>query len=178
MDTTQVGGDGHRAEPPRHTEHHHGWVWERLTDVAVPADEFAVVQHAYVHERTTGAETGWMSHAVACLRRPGGRGHVLVLVGRPGTGRRTTALRVLHDVGLPHERIRELVADWERPRVGRLPHRPGHGFVLDLGREEELPEDFCRGLAEYRRRAVETDTFLILLVTPSVRAPGLPDSLP
>ncbi|MCE7081822.1 hypothetical protein [Streptomyces sp. ST2-7A] len=168
---TQVRGDYHR------TEHHHGRVWERLTDVAVPADEFAVVQHAYVHEETTGAETGWIPHAVECLRR-GGRGNVLVLVGRPGTGRRTAALRVLHDTGLPYERIRELIPDWDRPRVGRLPHRPGHGFLLDLGHEEELPEEFCRGLAGYRDRAVEAGTFLILLVTPSVRAPELPESLP
>ncbi|GAB3124264.1 hypothetical protein GCM10027160_45490 [Streptomyces calidiresistens] len=176
MDITQVVGD-HRHPGHHHTGHPHGRVWEHLTDVPVPADEFAVVQHAYVHEETAGAEAGWIHHAVECLRR-GGRGNVLVLVGRPGTGRRTAALRVLHDTGLPYERIRELIPDWDRPGIGRLPHRPRHGFLLDLGAEEELPEDFCRGLAEYRDRAAESETFLILLVTPSVRAPGLPASLP
>ncbi|MEU9117269.1 hypothetical protein AB0D04_37350 [Streptomyces sp. NPDC048483] len=168
---TQVG---HNYE-----EHHHRYVrgWEYLRGVGVDNHEMDLVENAFVD--TPGAHgAGQVAHAVSMMKRVDGRSHALVLLGEPGVGRRAAALRVLRDAGVPRERIRWLVLDWDRPRTEQIPHTKGHGFVLDLTGYRSLPEDFYTGLADYQKEAEAAEAFLIILATPGTWAPGAFATMP
>ncbi|WP_411139323.1 hypothetical protein [Streptomyces sp. C10] len=161
---TQVGHD--------YEEHHHRYVrgWEYLRGVGVDGHEMDLVENAFVD--TPGVNgAGQVAHAVSMLKRVDGRSHAVVLLGEPGVGRRAAALRVLRDAGVPRERIRWLVLDWERPRTEQVPHTKGHGFILDLTAYRSLPEDFYTGLADYQKEAEAAEAFLIILATPGAWAP-------
>jgi len=169
---TQVAGD--------YEEHHHRYVrgWEYLRGVGVDDSEMDLVEHAFVDCPGPGG-TGQVENAVSMLTRPYGRGHMLVLCGETGTGRRTTALRVLRDAGVPREHILWLVLDWDQPRTEQLPHFKGHGFVLDLTTDRRaLPEDFYTGLADYQKKAEADKAFLIILADPSTWKPGALATVP
>ena len=98
---TQVAGD--------YEEHHHQYIrgWEYLRGVQVDDREMDLVEHAFVDAAISGGP-GQVAQVVEMLQRPFERRSVLVLTGEPGTGRRTAALRVLRDMGVPRERIRWL----------------------------------------------------------------------
>ncbi|MEV0374672.1 hypothetical protein AB0I10_33640 [Streptomyces sp. NPDC050636] len=168
---TQVGRD--------YEEHHHRYVrgWEYLRGVGVDNHEMDLVENAFVD--TPGINgAGQVAHAVSMLKRVNGRSRALVLLGETGVGRRTAALRVLRDAGVPRERIRWLVLDWERPRTEQVPYTKGHGFILDLTGYRSLPEDFYTGLADYQKEAEAAEAFLIILATPGTWAPEAFATLP
>ncbi|SFD58618.1 hypothetical protein [Streptomyces aidingensis] len=123
----------------------------RLTPVPVADDELRIADHAYVPAPAAVLpEDEPVARAVRALTgSPDGNG-IVVLAGDPGTGRRTTALRVLRKAGVPGKRICDLLPDWDTPRAAQIPHGPGDGYVLDLSDYSSLPKDFYRGLAEYR----------------------------
>ncbi|MFD4231403.1 hypothetical protein [Streptomyces sp. NPDC058545] len=153
---TQVGGN--------YEENHYRYVrgWEYLRGVGVDAAELDLAEHAFVDRAGPGGN-GQAAQAISRLTRPHGRSHTLVLCGEAGTGRRTTALHVLLKAGVPKERIRWLVLDWDQPRIEQIPHLKGHGFVLDLTGYRGLDEDFYTGLGDYQKGAEAAGAFLIVL---------------
>ncbi|WP_228048214.1 hypothetical protein [Streptomyces justiciae] len=163
---TQVAGD--------YAEHHHNYVrgWEYLSAVGVGEDEIRLVEEAYVHTTRDDGVAQPVQRAVNALKRPLGQRNVVVLVGRPGTGRAATALRVLLDVGVSGKAIFNLVLDWDRPRTAQIPSTPGDGFILDLSAYRSLPKDFYEGLIDYQREAAKRDAYLVVLVTPETWKPG------
>ncbi|MGW8569779.1 hypothetical protein [Streptomyces niveus] len=162
---TQVGRD--------YAEHHHQYVrgWEYLRGVGVADRELDLVENAFVDPPGSNG-SGQVARAVSMLNRPLGRCHTLALLGETGTGRRAAALRVLRGAGVPRERIRWLVLDWDRPRTEQIPHTKGHGFVLDLTGYRELKEDFYTGLADYQQQAEAAEAFLVILAAPGGWSPG------
>lgn len=163
----QVGGDY------LHEEHVHTYTrgWQFLR--AVPADpgELDFAQHAYAVGDEDRRERISMAQRLLHADGSTGRG-VLVLLGEPGTGRRTTALHLLASFDLPSERICELALDWEQPRLEQVPRTPGHGFVLDLSAYSELPESIYGELAAFDREARAAGCVLLLLVTGRAWRPG------
>ncbi|MDX2546163.1 hypothetical protein ACOT81_27435 [Streptomyces sp. WI04-05B] len=163
---TQVAGD--------YEEHHHTYVrgWEYLSDVGVSEEEITLVEEMYVHETRNGGVGQPTVRAVNAFKRPAGQRNIVILVGPAGTGRRTTALRVLRDVGVAGKDIRSLVLDWDRPRAAQIPRTPGHGFILDLSVYRSLPKDFYQGLADYQREAADGGVYLVVLAAPKAWSPG------
>ncbi|MET8012868.1 hypothetical protein ABZU86_13520 [Streptomyces sp. NPDC005271] len=161
---TQVGRD--------YVEHVHRYVRGReyLSGISMDDHEMDLVENAFVDVPGPNGP-GQVIHAVSKLKRPHCPSHALVLLGETGAGRRTAALRVLRDAGVPRERIRWLVLDEEQPRTEQIPHTDGHGFVLDLTSCSALPEDFYTGLADYQKEAEAAEAFLIILATPSTWDP-------
>ncbi|MBW8796237.1 MAG: hypothetical protein JF597_22325 [Streptomyces sp.] len=155
-------------------EHHHTYVrgWEYLSAVGVSEDEISFVEEAYVHDTSDAGVAQPVQRAVNALRRPVGQGNIVILVGRSGTGRYTTALRVLRDVGVAGKAIHSLIPDWDRPRTAQVPSTSGHGFILDLSAYRSLPKDFYQGLGDYQREAAGKDAYLVVLVTPETWKPG------
>ncbi|MFE9112288.1 hypothetical protein ACFYN9_22095 [Streptomyces collinus] len=166
---TQVGRDYH--------QHRYVRGWEYLRGVRVADREMDLVHNAFVDAPGSNG-SGQVAHAVSMLNRPQGRCHTVVLLGEAGTGRRAAALRVLHDLGVPRERIRWLVLDWDRPRTEQIPHHKGHGFVLDLTGCGELAEDFYTGLDDYQREAEAAEAFLVILASPEGWSPGTLAAVP
>ncbi|WP_233221398.1 hypothetical protein [Streptomyces carminius] len=168
---TQVGGN--------YAEHRHQYVrgWEHLHGVSVDEREMEIVQHAFVDTSVDG-RPGRVAEAVGALRRFDQRRSVLVLLGEAGAGRRTAALRVLHGMGVPRERIRWLVPDWEQPRIEQIPATEKHGFILDLTDHGSLPESFYSGLSGYQKEAGEKEAVLVILATPEAWDPGHLASIP
>lgn len=169
----QVAGD--------YEEHHHNYVrgWEYLGSVSIGEDEARLLEHAYVHAEArvvTGERQ--VERAARLLKRPIGQHAVIVITGPPDTGRRTTALRVLRDVGVDPQNIHSLVLDWDRPRTEQLPATPQHGFLLDLSSYSSLPEDFYQGLSGYQKEALAAEAYLVILATPATWRPGTRVSIP
>lgn len=169
----QVAGD--------YEEHHHRYVrgWEYLSAVAFDQDEVRLVASDYVQAKPA-APSGerQVDRAIRLLKRPVGQHNIVVLAGPSDTGRRTTALRVLHEVGVPAEQLLSLVLDWDRPRTEQLPATPHHGFVLDLSGYSSLPADFYQGLAGYQKEAAAAGSYLVILTTPGTWKPGTLASVP
>ncbi|NED11785.1 hypothetical protein [Streptomyces sp. SID9124] len=111
------------------------------------------------------------SRAVRLLRQTTDRHSVIVLTGPDGTGRRTTALRVLREAGVEPKNLHSLVLDWDRPRTEQLPATPQHGFVLDLSNYSNLPDDFYDGLSSYQEEASTAGAPLVILATPATWRP-------
>lgn len=163
---TQVAGD--------YEEHHHRYVrgWEFLGTVDVDADEIRMVDHAYVHaEGESVVGDRQVARAVRQLKPPTGQHNVIVLTGSAGTGRRTTALRVLREVGVAPKNLKCFALDWDRPRTEQLPATPQYGFVLDLSDYSSLPEDFYQGLGGYQKEALTAGAYLVILATPTTWRP-------
>ncbi|MGW8376915.1 hypothetical protein [Streptomyces sp. ODS28] len=156
---TQVSGDYER--------HEHRYVrgWEYLGGVGVDEREWDLAAHAFV-DVTDSSGSRVVERAVRQMRARPGHGGVLVLIGEASTGRRAAALRLLHELDVPRERVRWLVPDWEQPLTERVPHTDGHGFILDLNDSTTLPETFYTGLSDYRRVAESSGTYLVMLVSP------------
>ncbi|MFV2088517.1 hypothetical protein [Micromonospora sp. LOL_021] len=86
--------------------------------------------------------------AVARMRRDGG----VILVGGPGTGRYTAALRLLHGTGLRLREIRPTFdpARGEQLTIAELPVAPGYAYLLEL--PEHAPHiqyGFARDIGAY-----------------------------
>ncbi|MET9070564.1 hypothetical protein ABZX95_00005 [Streptomyces sp. NPDC004232] len=157
---TQVAGN--------YEEHHHTYqrTWQYLRTLGIDKNEIELVEQAYVHEQPEDGRVRQIDRARRALKRPLGQHNVLVLTGTEGTGRRTTALRVLLDVGIQDKNIQSLVLDWDRPDTEQIPCTPEHGFILDLSNYRTLPKDFYQGLATYQQDAASANTYLIILATP------------
>jgi hypothetical protein len=163
---TQVGGD--------YEEHHHRYVrgWEYLRSAEVDEDEARLVDRAYVHaEGDPFSDERQVTRGVRLLTRQPGQHHVIVLTGEDGTGRRTTALRMLRDAGVAADHIQRLLLDWDRPRAEQLPFTPQHGFVLDLSSYSRLPDDFYQGIGGYEKEARAAGARLVILATPATWRP-------
>ncbi|MFD3565751.1 hypothetical protein [Streptomyces sp. NPDC058667] len=141
---TQVAGD--------YEEHHHEYVrgWEFLRAARIDEAEIALVESAYVHVEPEPGKEGQVARGVRLLTLQESRHSVVVVTGADGTGRRTTALRILRDARINGENIRSLTLDWDRPRTEQIPFTPGHGFILDLSAYSTLPADFYQGLNDYQ----------------------------
>lgn len=89
---------------------------------------------------------------------------VRVLLGPEKSGRRTSALRMLH-VMLPEgRRVFELFPDWEEPDVARIPCEPHTGYLLNLtGIQEPLGEEFQEQLNSYAQTAASRGTRLVII---------------
>ncbi|MFD7547882.1 hypothetical protein [Streptomyces sp. NPDC059816] len=158
----QVAGD--------YEEHHHRYVreWQYLKSVTVDADEVSLVDHVYVHaEGESASGERQVARGVRLLKQTMDRHSVIVLTGLDGTGRRTTALRVLRDAGVEPKNLQSLVLDWDRPRTEQLPTTPQHGFVLDLSDYNSLPDDFYDGLSSYQEEVSTAGAYLVILATPA-----------
>ncbi|MFI1734068.1 hypothetical protein ACH40E_33620 [Streptomyces acidicola] len=169
----QVAGD--------YEEHHHRYVrgWEYLSAVEFDEDEVRFVASDYVQaEPATPSGERPVARAVRLLKRPLGQHNIVVLAGPADTGRRTAALRVLHEVGVPAEQLLSLVLDWDRPRTEQLPATPRHGFVLDLSGYSSLPPDFYQGLSSHQKEAATGGCYLVILATPGTWKPGTLASVP
>ncbi|WP_371616332.1 hypothetical protein [Streptomyces sp. NBC_00454] len=169
---TQVAGD--------YEEHHHKYVreWQYLKAVGIDADEIALVESEYVHAAPASGQEGPVARATRLLKRPAGQHSVVVLTGEAGSGRRTTALRVLRDVGVKGDNIRSLLLDWDRPRTEQIPSTPDHGFILDLSGYSILPADFYQGLSSYQKDSAARGTYLVILTTAEAWRPGTRASVP
>ncbi|MET3983986.1 hypothetical protein [Streptomyces sp. PvR034] len=169
---TQVAGD--------YEEHHHKYVreWQYLKAVGVDADEITLVESQYVHAEPAVGQEGPVARATRLLKRPTGQHSVVVLTGEAGSGRRTTALRVLRDVGVKRDNIRSLVLDWDRPRTEQIPSTPDHGFILDLSGYSTLPADFYQGLSTYQKDSAAGGAYLVILTTTEAWRPGTRASVP
>jgi hypothetical protein len=163
---TQVAGD--------YEKHEHRYVreWQYLKSVMVDADEVRLVDRAYVHaEDESASGERQVARGLRLLTQTTGRRNVIVLIGPDGTGRRTTALRVLRDAGVEPKNLQSLVLDWDRPRTEQLPATPQHGFVLDLSDYSSLPDDFYDGLSSYQEQASTAGAYLVILATPDTWRP-------
>ena len=159
---TQVSGD--------YAEHHHSYVrgWEYLGAVGVSESDINFVDTEYVRETGDDDAADPVRRAVESLKMPLAQRNIVILAGPPGTGRYTTALRVLRDVGVAGKNIRSLILDWDRPRTAQIPHTPQHGFILDLSVYENLPRDFYQGLSDYQQAAARDGVYLAILATPGI----------
>ncbi|MFF3373517.1 hypothetical protein ACFYXF_11275 [Streptomyces sp. NPDC002680] len=163
----QVAGD--------YEEHHHRYVrgWEYLRSVGFDEDEVRLVASEYVQaEPSVPSVERQVARAVRLLKRPLGQHNIVVLTGAADTGRRTTALRVLRDVGVEAEHLHSLLLDWDRPRTEQLPVTPGHGYVLDLSGYSSLPADFYQGLSGYQKEAAAAGSYLVILATTGTWKPS------
>ncbi|BBB01404.1 hypothetical protein RVR_8815 [Actinacidiphila reveromycinica] len=91
-----------------HEEHHRRYVrgWEYLSVVEFDQDEVRLVASDYAQgEPTTPAGEAHVARAIRLLNRSMAQHDILVLTGPTDTGRRTTALRVLHEVGVPADEL-------------------------------------------------------------------------
>ncbi|MFI9723784.1 hypothetical protein ACIHFE_29690 [Streptomyces sp. NPDC052396] len=169
---TQVAGD--------YEEHHHTYVrgWQYLRTVEVDEEEIALVDDEYVHVESEAHQEGQVARATSLLRRPTGLHNIVVLTGAVGTGRRTTALRILRDLGVKGEDIHGLVLDWDRPTAEQIPCTPGHGFILDLSAYSSLPQDFYQGLSGYQKESATARAYLTILATPGTWRPRTLVSIP
>ncbi|WBB95981.1 hypothetical protein O7543_25490 [Solwaraspora sp. WMMA2080] len=98
--------------------------------------------------RTVAGDRLTAETAVARMRRDGG----VILVGGPGTGRYTAALRLLHGTGLRLREIRPTFdpARGEQLTIAELPVAPGYAYLLEL--PEHAPHiryGFARDIAAY-----------------------------
>ncbi|MFG6200473.1 hypothetical protein [Nonomuraea sp. JJY05] len=86
---------------------------------------------------------------------------VLVIVGAPGTGRGTAALRRLREQ-CGTNRVVRLQTNWEQPRKQLLPAAAqGHGYVLDMSEYDKCPSaDFGAELLSW---AVDGGARLVVL---------------
>src|ERR1022692_4204310 len=153
---TQVAGD--------YAEHHHSYFssWAYLEAPVIDEEESRIINLSYVHGAKSSNQEQEVDHAVRLLQSPYGPSNVLVLTGPVGSGRRTTALRVLLSAGVKDEKLHSLILDWDSPRARQVPHTPGHGFILDLSEFGTLSQNFYQGLIEYRLKAMENGSYLII----------------
>ncbi|ROO62495.1 hypothetical protein EDC02_4475 [Micromonospora sp. Llam0] len=98
--------------------------------------------------RTVAGDRLTAETAVARMRRDGG----VILVGGPGTGRYTAALRLLHGTGLRLREIRPTFdpARGEQLTIAELPVAPGYAYLLEL--PEHAPHiqyGFARDIGAY-----------------------------
>jgi hypothetical protein len=163
---TQVAGD--------YEQHYHRYVrgWEYLEASNIHEEEISLVKETYVEEQVSLGQKGQADRSIGFLINPDRPANVLVLSGAVGSGRRTTALRILLGTGVSEKNIYSLVLDWDRPRVQQIPYTSGHGFLLNLSSYSTLPKDFYEGISDYQRRAAEANAYLIILAAPGIWNPG------
>lgn len=92
---------------------------------------------------------------------------VVILCAPPGTGRRSTALRLLTTVGSLPLTLVDLEPEWSKPDATKLPAATGHGYVLDLsGMPQQPGPRFGQGLINYGIDGVKKSCYLVVLTTP------------
>ncbi|MFC9937781.1 hypothetical protein [Nocardiopsis alba] len=91
------------------------------------------------------------------------KSNVCVVVGEPGSGRRTIGLKLLNQMP-PYAPMFELFPDWEEPDAERIPCEKNSGYLLNLtGVHEVLSETFRQQLSIYASRAKENGTQLVII---------------
>jgi len=95
---------------------------------------------------------------------------VVVLSALPGTGRRTTALRLLTtpETAISPDDTFDLEPEWAEPKASLLPPDGGQGYVLDLS-ETASPSSqshFGSELASYGKKGLPEERFLVVLANP------------
>ncbi|MFD8120292.1 hypothetical protein ACFV3T_04105 [Streptomyces albidoflavus] len=144
---------------------HNNWNGEYVRELTVPDEDFAACTDArYVPPR----DIGRLTEAERRLARYG----VVVLTAPPGSGRRTTALRLLAttvlEPSVPPLHLLDLEPEWSEVRVGQLPKVSGHGYLLDL---TELPTNepgdrLGSRLRDYGRDGLRKGWRLVVLASP------------
>ncbi|MFF8565066.1 hypothetical protein ACF06N_08890 [Streptomyces albidoflavus] len=144
---------------------HNNWNDEYVRELAVPDADFAACTDArYVPPR----DIGQLREAERRLARYG----VVVLTAPPGSGRRTTALRLLAttvlEPSVPPLHLLDLEPEWSEVRVEQLPKVSGHGYLLDL---TELPtkepsDRMGSRLRDYGRDGLRKGWRLVVLASP------------
>ncbi|MGI8335985.1 hypothetical protein ACRYCC_39085 [Actinomadura scrupuli] len=87
---------------------------------------------------------------------------VLVIVGDPGTGRGTAALRRMREQ-CRTDRLFRLEANWDQPKARLLPPaQPGHGYILDLSEYGKAPSTAFG--TELRSWAAQAGAYLAVLI--------------
>ncbi|MFD9571461.1 hypothetical protein ACFWBI_16595 [Streptomyces sp. NPDC059982] len=126
-------------------------------------DLAACSEHRYVPPRIPG-------QLEEASRRLAAHG-VVILSAPPGSGRRTTALRLLKTVeGAPRTlELFDLEPEWSKPSVERLPKGEGQGYVLDMSEVSEGdPETrFGQDLINYGDEGRRHGWYLVILSSPS-----------
>ncbi|MFD3928338.1 hypothetical protein [Streptomyces sp. NPDC058614] len=93
---------------------------------------------------------------------------VIVLCAAQGTGRRTTAIRLLRTVTNTPPAIIDLDPEWSKPSVRPLPKEAGKGYVLDLSDLAEQPgERLGTDLVGHGAELRKNNSFLVILATPA-----------
>lgn len=139
------------------------WKSDFVRQITVPEGDFkACSDQRYVRPR----KADQLEDAARNLVRHG----VVVLNASPGTGRRTTALRLLRTLLSDHQPLAlfDLEPEWSKPRVEWLPKAAGQGYVLDLSEfpEGEPDDRFGRDLANYGADGQQKGWFLVVLASP------------
>lgn len=97
---------------------------------------------------------------------------VVVLVGLRGTGRHTAAVRLLRTVvaGDLADKVYDLEAEWDTPRIDCLKDAPVPRGILDMSEptSESAEPSFGQKLAELGQNAVHEGRYLVVLSTPEV----------
>ncbi len=144
---------------------HNNWNDEYVRELLVPDADFAAsTEGRYVPPR----DSDRLKEAERHLARCG----VVVLSAPPGSGRRTTALRLLATAALepsvPPLHLRDLEPEWSEVRIGQLPKVSGHGYLLDLTElPTEVPGERLRSLlSDYGREGVLKGWRLVVLASP------------
>ncbi|UNM10123.1 hypothetical protein J4032_00105 [Streptomyces formicae] len=168
------------GEAPRYDQHNHGpgqayqaaylyvtnsYNGECVREHPVPEADLIVSTDArYVPPR----DNDRLKQAERCLAAYG----VVVLSAAPGSGRRTTALRLLSTAAVepfgPPLELVDLEPEWSEVRVGQLPKLTGRGYVLDLTElPTEEPHERMRALlSDYGREGVSKGWRLVILAAP------------
>ena len=93
---------------------------------------------------------------------------VIVLVGDRGTGRRTTAMRLLASALPTGIRIERLSADFDEADAELIPTEGPARYLLDLSAVSfRLPDSFREGLARYAVTAAERGIYMVAVVSDS-----------
>lgn len=90
--------------------------------------------------------------------------HCAVLIGEPDSGRRTAAVAVLGELGIPLEKI----PSWEPGQAGQfvaaeLPARTGTGYLFVHPDDEVATPELGRQLRTYRDRLAANGSFLLVV---------------
>jgi hypothetical protein len=154
-------------------DNRHTFVTGRLPLRAVPIDavEIRLAERAYLH--SSPGQQDVATGLLEALRPSAGQRNILVVLGDPNSGRRTTALWLLRQLGLSPKEIYGLELDWDTPRVEQLPRLESSGYVLDLTAYESLTGDFYADLSTYQSEVQCQLTYLIILATPGAWRPGV-----
>jgi hypothetical protein len=114
----------------------------------------------------------WTAAQVA-LRNNG----LVVLLGPVGSGRRTTALRLLKLARQTENALFHLEPNWSKPKKRYLPRQTNAGAVLDMSFPSPDSPDasFGEDLVEYGRQCLGREQFTVVLSTPQVWKDTLAD---
>ncbi|GAA4049100.1 hypothetical protein [Nonomuraea soli] len=154
--TVTVGGEGNTTFAAR-LQNFHYYSTDHVEPVAISSKGVA----ACADERFVPPTTG-LRDAAAKLAELG----IVVLLAPAGSGRRTTALRLLCDTRGPSD-LYDLEAAWQRPNVKCLQNLPDGGFLLDLSEPADKPakRGFGTELLQWAAQRKQQGSRIVIITT-------------